>query len=405
MSQATKLDRANWSKVQFGDGSPGVNTKGNIYIDQLASGSGLWVKGSTWTQVGGLSTTSPSYENGLAKFDSVDADNIETCLWRETVNTTGPSYSTILQATDAIDQTSGWDDIIQYNQFVSEGPVDFSVILGNTTARAVVMTSDSRYFYLYDDGGGPYKILNEGIDNSWTIYGGILKCDNDTDGVINLQTLGTYSAAVEVKVGSRHPTVGVVGNYCDLYITKDSTSSDIYIKTGSGNTDWTSLRFDGQTLYMAEFRDRKTTPGGASTATSYHTRDLNRTVFNDITGCSLDTVNARITLPVGEYYIEAHCPHYNSSGSESAHYVLLYNYTDSSEETWGQTAVCGDGNQNYAVVAGKLIVSGSSKQYEIRHWIQQAVASDGLGKEINEISGHPGSYDYYTWVRIVDLKA
>ena len=32
MTQATKLDRANWSQIQFGNGAPGVNTKGNIYI-------------------------------------------------------------------------------------------------------------------------------------------------------------------------------------------------------------------------------------------------------------------------------------------------------------------------------------------------------------------------------------
>ena len=41
MTQATRLDRANWAQIQYGNGAPSANTKGKIC--KISEGDIYWL--------------------------------------------------------------------------------------------------------------------------------------------------------------------------------------------------------------------------------------------------------------------------------------------------------------------------------------------------------------------------
>ena len=64
MGQRVMLDRANWSKIQYGSGAPGSTTPGNIYVDSLTGM--MYIRktpsGTVWIRPEGLVDTNESYD-------------------------------------------------------------------------------------------------------------------------------------------------------------------------------------------------------------------------------------------------------------------------------------------------------------------------------------------------------
>jgi hypothetical protein len=125
----------------------------------------------------------------------------------------------------------------------------------------------------------------------------------------------------------------------------------------------------------AYFRDEKAsaTQAGSSSA-GYNTRVLNTTVTNNITGASLSS--NQVTLAAGTYYFRASAPCYKGNN----HKLELFNDTDTSYDLIGRNArsASADDMVTHTELHG-LLTLGASKTFELRHDIETARATSGLG--------------------------
>lgn len=122
------------------------------------------------------------------------------------------------------------------------------------------------------------------------------------------------------------------------------------------------------------------TNGGASTATTWHVRDLTAEVVDTAGICTLAA--NRFTLPPGVYEIHAHAPSYQGGPNKLA----LYNYTTSAYVHYGQnnpglttTGAVADLSTYFAITV--------STTFELHHYITSAKATDGLGIAMNVGTG------------------
>ena len=112
------------------------------------------------------------------------------------------------------------------------------------------------------------------------------------------------------------------------------------------------------------------THAGASSATTWHTRDLNTELY-DADGIVSISSN-QFTLGAGTYTIEAMCPAYYCNGN----IVALYSVTDTSYVEYGVAHHTGS-NVTYASLNYTFTIT-SSKTYEIRQYIEYGY-TNGLG--------------------------
>ncbi len=146
---------------------------------------------------------------------------------------------------------------------------------------------------------------------------------------------------------------------------------------------------------LLHIRDEKTanTDGGSSSNDVFNTRVLNIVKTNEITGASLAT--NQITLPAGTFQIECTAPVFKAT----RHRSNLYNVTDGEYTVLGMNhfsrAVLNHGD--LSVLHGQFILQ-DPKVFEIRHWINEAQATNGLGRKMND-----GSVEIYTEVLIRKL--
>jgi len=123
-------------------------------------------------------------------------------------------------------------------------------------------------------------------------------------------------------------------------------------------------------------KDEKTvnTAGGSSVAGT-QVRTLNTVTVNTIVGASL--ASNQVTLPAGTYTVRACAPAFISD----KHKLIWFNTTDTATTTQGSTAY-NDSTTNVvqtdACLDGYFTIT-ASKTYELRHWIQVARATNGLG--------------------------
>ena len=124
-------------------------------------------------------------------------------------------------------------------------------------------------------------------------------------------------------------------------------------------------------------RDEKSvgTIGGASSATTHHTRTLNTVLRNTITGASLGS--NQITLPAGTYRVRASAPAYAANW----HKAYLYNVTAGSLALAGTSEYQAVSVQTRSLLDDRITVA-SSTVFELRHYIDTA-ASEGLGVRTN----------------------
>lgn len=135
--------------------------------------------------------------------------------------------------------------------------------------------------------------------------------------------------------------------------------------------------FEGALLHV---RDEKAAGsyGGSSSASTWHTRTLNTVLVNEISGAAL--ASNQVTLPGGDYYVEACAPSLGGNG----HTARLYNVTDGAVLLEGGNAY-NDGSltdSGQARVSGRFGLAGE-KVIELRHFTINAHATNGLGQRMN----------------------
>jgi len=140
--------------------------------------------------------------------------------------------------------------------------------------------------------------------------------------------------------------------------------------------------------------DRKTSGsnGGSSVVNSRVTRDLN-TEVRDVNGeCTLSANKFR--LPMGQYYMEASAPAFESGQHQIFLRNLFYD-TDSLIGRNGYGGTLSDKTQSDSHIAGVFTVLGSTHDYSIEHYTNAARASIGLG-----VPTPDGNIEIYTVVKI-----
>lgn len=148
-------------------------------------------------------------------------------------------------------------------------------------------------------------------------------------------------------------------------------------------------------MQIAILKDVKAsaTAGGTFTSGSWQTRDLN-TVEGD---SSIVTLSSnQFTLQAGKYLIRAKAPAYRVD----THQVKIYNATDASDVTFGQTALTNqtDDSVSHSFVESVIEIT-SPKTFELQHRCVATRATSGLG-----ISQSFGNENVYAHVEITKIK-
>ena len=147
---------------------------------------------------------------------------------------------------------------------------------------------------------------------------------------------------------------------------------------------------------LMHIRDEKSanTDGGSASALTFNVRTLNTIKgINEIIGASLSSDT--ITLPAGGYYVFIWAPMYDTLEGK-AHF---YNKDDATYDIVGANMYDrASTNQGNASITQGYFEISSEKDFEIRHWIRDAQATNGLGRKMND-----GSVEVYTEVLIRKL--
>lgn len=152
--------------------------------------------------------------------------------------------------------------------------------------------------------------------------------------------------------------------------------------------------FSTQLLHI---RDEKAsgTDGGTPVAATWTKHTLDDVKVNEIAGAS--QAASVITLPIGDYYIEAWSTGFRSNGSK----IRLRNTTDATTAVVGGSAFDNNGGafaQSYPPLEGRFTVSGAPKNFELQYWIGTAIATVGLGNAVTT-----GEVEVYADARIWKL--
>lgn len=194
-----------------------------------------------------------------------------------------------------------------------------------------------------------------------------------------------------VKVNTGETAVEFVADDFDELEDTPANKTGSAYKVPAVNSGETALEFVTtlSTDNYAHFKDEKTsgTNGGTSPSSVYATRTINTTVTNNISGCSLSS--NQVTLAIGTYLITARAPAFAANSHRSS----IYNVTDTVNEILGTTAYTSNSNgvMTDSLTSGILTVSGSSKDFELRHYTAASVANTGLG-----VAGTDGNVETYS---------
>lgn len=182
-------------------------------------------------------------------------------------------------------------------------------------------------------------------------------------------------------VSLNSPTAEPGANDVAFKLPNADGSAGQYMKTdGSGNLAFATLPTSGKFASYAIIADQKATnaTGGSSSTGSFNTRDLN-TELADPDGIVSISSN-QFTLQAGSYLIKASAPAFKAQ----RHQIILQNITDSSVSIVGSCEY----NDNSAQVQTRSFLTGrvtisAAKVFEIRHRIDNAESTFGLGVECN----------------------
>lgn len=143
---------------------------------------------------------------------------------------------------------------------------------------------------------------------------------------------------------------------------------------------------------LLHIQDQKPTGTSAgSSSAGVQTRTLN-TILVDNVGITLNA-NVIESLPIGDYYAEILVP----ACRPNTHKGFLYNVTDANNELIGTSEkqeVSAD-NQSWSKISESFSIA-TIKDFEIRQYINQGVASYGLGQAVSD----GATIEIYTDVKI-----
>jgi hypothetical protein len=201
-------------------------------------------------------------------------------------------------------------------------------------------------------------------------------------------TVGTMNATSNTYAPVAHnhsgealiPTsiqLGGTGVVADEILDEDDMSSDD--ATALCSQQSIKAYIDNLIGAIAIFQDQKSqnTEGGSSSV-GWNTRDLNTTLINQISGCSLSS--NQITLPAGTYEIRAKANQYRGGECVAAIY-------DTTGASYILTGINDDGsvggNEGALSEVEGVITLGVESDLELRHYFSNALATDGLGQAVN----------------------
>lgn len=246
MAKSTRLDRANWTKVQHSAGSPDANTKGNIFIND--TDATFWIKtnGGSWVSEP-MDDLWISSEGSLTPKVTGSGLNVSTVGKDIDLSTSDSAGST----SNFNLTTSGGDATTGGNQnFTTSGAVgDFNVTTnsGNGDFNFNSNGSSGNFNVTTDGNNGDINLTTTGTNGDFTIYtsgsgnGQVNISSGGSDGSFNFNTsAGDIGDFLFDGRGSHtgNVTFYTGNNSGDLsFITGDgSGSSDILFQTGAGTT-------------------------------------------------------------------------------------------------------------------------------------------------------------------------
>jgi hypothetical protein len=222
-------------------------------------------------------------------------------------------------------------------------------VFASATARDAAVTSpqEGNFAYLKDT-------------NVTTYYTGSAWANLDTTGMTNPMT--TTGDTIYSSSGSTPARLGI-------------GSTGQVMTVAAGVPSWATPA--SASTQVATFTDEKAsgTDGGTFTSGAWRTRDLNTTVFNNITSCSLSS--NQISLPAGTYMVNAQAPGFDISQGQTR----LYNITDSSVTIAGASTYCAAGSSDAtapSLVLGAFTIAGT-KTFELQHRAGETQATNGFG--------------------------
>ncbi len=240
-----------------------------------------------------------------------------------------------------------------------------------------------------------------------TISGGVIAVTKsnvlaDTEGAAATDDLDTINGGVDgqkITIGNvadarniivKHNT-GNIWNPAGFDVVLDVTSNKIEAIYSGALSKWIITSAPSLTPIMI-VQDQKSsgTQGGSSSA-GMNIRVLNTVVENTIPGASL-AMN-QVTLPAGKFKLNGSCPTYAAA---NGHRCYLYNVTDSANALLGTSSFngAGIGAESFSHLNGTITIA-ASKVFELRHFIANGVANQGLG-----IESGSGSVEIYAQMLI-----
>lgn len=140
-------------------------------------------------------------------------------------------------------------------------------------------------------------------------------------------------------------------------------------------------------------QDQKTSgSNGGTSTTGVNTRALNFIQYNTINGSGVSA--NQVTLPAGVYIVTACAPAFQANN----HRVYLYNTTDLTYDILGDsTYTSGTAVSGISSLKGTISISGT-KIFELRHYISNGVAINGLG--VAATSGQNEVYAQAEFIKI-----
>lgn len=215
------------------------------------------------------------------------------------------------------------------------------------------------------------SIVNADISNSAAIAYSKL---NLATSIVNAD-IASAAAIAYSKLAALTASRLLVSNGSGAVSVSAVTSTEAGYLSGVTSAIQTQIDTKPSKYYLI-FNDTKSsgTDGGTS-STGTNTRVLNTTVVNTISGASL--ASNQITLPAGTYKVEAYAPYFNGSKGQ----LYLYNTTDAALVTGclGTSSYStGTGTVGISPLRGGFTIAGT-KTFELRHYIESGVATNGLG--------------------------